>query len=193
MSNGCACVTCTCCSLPFSNLNDSEFYKLFYALEYNTIGNINKLDLFSLPKAKYQARYLSPKQIGHIHCNKSKSLTYFHFNVRSLQKNEHKLDDFFLMANLTPSFIAISETQLKAASFCNIEIPGYTFIHNPSSTNAAGVGLYIQSNISHRNDLELKVEGCESLFIEVKSQLKKACIIGVIYRHPSKKIQNFQT
>ena len=98
------------------------------------------------------------------------------------------------MANLTPSFIAISETKLKAASFCNIEIPGYTFIHNPSSTNAGGVGLYIQSNIvfSHRNDLELKVEGCESLFIEVKSQLKKRCTIGVIYRLPSKKIQNSQ-
>jgi len=99
------------------------------------------------------------------------------------------------MANLTPSFIAISETKLKAASFCNIEIPGYTFIHNPSSTNAGSVGLYIQSNIvfSHRNDLELNVEGCESLFLEVKSQLKKPCIIGVIYRHPSEKIQNFQT
>jgi len=124
-------------------LNDSEFCEHFYALEYNTTGNINKLDLFSLPKAKYQTRYLSPKQIGHIQCNnKSKSLTYFHFNVRSLQKNKHKLDDFFLMANLTPSVIAISETKLKAASFCNIEIPGYTFIRNPSSTNAGGVGLY---------------------------------------------------
>jgi len=42
----------------------------------------------------------------------------------------------------TPSFIAISETKLKAASFCNIESLGYTFIHNPS-TNAGGVGLYI--------------------------------------------------
>jgi len=51
------------------------------------------------------------------------------------------------MANLTPSFIAIPETTLKAVSFCNIEIPGYTFIHNPSSTNAGGVGLYIQYNI----------------------------------------------
>ena len=112
-----------------------------------------------------------------------------------MQKYKHELDDFFLMANLTLSFIAISETKFKAASVCNIEIPGYTFIHNPSSANAGGVGLYIQSNIvfSHRNDLELKVEGFESLFIEVKSLLKKSCIVGVIYRHPSKKIQNFQT
>ena len=29
VSNSYACVTCTCCSLPFSNLNDSEFYELF--------------------------------------------------------------------------------------------------------------------------------------------------------------------
>jgi len=96
VSNRCTCVTFTCCSLPFRNLNDSEFYELFYSLEYNTCDNINKLDLISLPEAKYQTRYLSPKQIGHIQCNnKLKSLTYFHFNVRSLQKNKHKLDDFF--------------------------------------------------------------------------------------------------
>ena len=96
VSNSYACVTCTCCSLPLSNLNDSEFYEHFYALEYITIGNINKLDIFSLPKAKHQTRYLSPKQIGHIQCNnKLKSLTYFHFNVRSLQENKQKLDDLF--------------------------------------------------------------------------------------------------
>jgi len=53
VSNSCACVTCTCCRLPFSKLNDSEFYELFYSPEYNIIGNINKLDLFSLPKARY--------------------------------------------------------------------------------------------------------------------------------------------
>jgi len=75
------------------------------------------------------------------------------------------------MANLTPNFIAISEIKLKAVSFCNIEIPGYTFIHNPSSTNAGGVGLCIQSHIvfTHRNNFELKVKGCVNLFIEVKS------------------------
>jgi len=35
--------------------------------------------------------------------------------------------------------------------------------------------------------LELPVDGCESLFIEVKSNnvSGKKCIAGVIYRHPS--------
>ena len=72
-------------------MNDSEFYELFYSLEYNTVGNINESDLFSLPEAKYQTKYLSPKQIGHIQCNiKSKSLTYFHFNVWTC-KNINKM------------------------------------------------------------------------------------------------------
>jgi len=48
---------------------------------------IYKLNLFSLPEAKYQARYISPKEIGHTQYNsKSKNLVYFHFDVRSLQK-----------------------------------------------------------------------------------------------------------
>jgi len=47
------------------------------------------------------------------HANKPENLSYFHFNVRSLGKNKHKLDDFFLMTEVTPTVIAISETMLK--------------------------------------------------------------------------------
>jgi len=39
------------------------------------------------------------------HANKQKKLSYFHFNVRSLGKNKHKLDDFFLMTEANPTFI----------------------------------------------------------------------------------------
>jgi len=47
------------------------------------------------------------------HANQPENLSYFHFNVRSLGKNKHKLDDFFLMTEVTPTVIAISETMLK--------------------------------------------------------------------------------
>jgi len=79
------------------------------------------------------------------HANKPENVSYFHFNVRSLGKNKYKLDDVFLMTEVNPTFIAISETKLKPNFNVNIDIPGFNFVHNPSQTNSGGVDLYINS------------------------------------------------
>jgi len=133
------------------------------------------------------------------HASKQKKLSYFHFNVHSLGQNKHKLDDFFLMTEANPTFIAISETKLKSNYILNVDIPGFNFIHNPSQTNSGGVGLYIYSNLTNqpRNDLNLNNIGCESLFIEINKRNKptssgKLFIIGVIYCHPTYTSQPFQ-
>jgi len=128
------------------------------------------------------------------HETKQKNLSYFHFNVRSLGKNKHKLDDFFLMTKANPTFIAISETKLKSNYILNVDIPGFNFIHNPSQTNSGGVGLYINSNLTYqpRNGLNLNNVGCESLFIEIPTSSDKPFIIGDIYRHPTYAFQPFQ-
>ena len=85
------------------------------------------------------------------------------------EKNMHKRDDFFLLTEATPTFIAISETKLKSNYILNVDIPRFNFIHNPSQINLGGVGLYINSNLTYqpRNDLNLNNAGCESLFIEI--------------------------
>ena len=58
------------------------------------------------------------------------------------------------------------------------------------------LGLYVNTKLQYtvRQDLELPIDGCESLFIEVKSNnvSGKKCIVGVIYRHPSPNSQAFQ-
>jgi len=108
--------------------------------------------------------------------------------------NKHKLDDFFLMTEANPTFIAISETKLKSNYILNVDIPAFNSIHNPSQTNSGGVGLYINSNLTYqpRNDLNLNNVGCESLFIEIPTSSGKPFIIGVIYRHPTYASQSFQ-
>jgi len=128
------------------------------------------------------------------HASKQKNLSYFHCNVRSLEKNKHKLDDFFLMTEANPTFIAISETKFKSNYVLNVDIPGFNFIHNPSQTNSGGVGLYINSNATYqpRNDLNLNKVGCEILFIEIPTSSGKAFFIGVYYRHPTYAFQPFQ-
>jgi len=75
-------------------------------------------------------------------CNK---LSYFHFNVRSLVKNKHKIDAFFSMCNVSPDFIAISETKVKPKCWTNIQIPNYNFVYVDSLTSAGGVGLYVNT------------------------------------------------
>jgi len=85
-------------------------------------------------------------------------------------KNKHKIDTFFSMCNVSPDFIAISETKLKSKCCTNIQIPNYDFVHTDSLTNAGGVGLYVNTKLQYtvRQDLELPVDRRESLFIEVK-------------------------
>ena len=129
-----------------------------------------------------------------IHASKQKNVSYFHFNVCSLGKNKHKLDDFFLMIEANPTFIAISETKLMSNYILNVDIPGFNFIHNPSQTNSGGVGLYINSNLTYqpRNDLNLNNVGCENLFIEIPTLSGKPFITGVISRHPTYAFRLFQ-
>ena len=100
------------------------------------------------------------------------------------------------MCNVSPDFIAISETKLKSKCCTDIQIPNYNFVHVDCLTNAGGVGLYVNKKMQYtvRQDLELPVDGCESLFIEVKSNnvSGKKGVVGVIFRHPFPNAQAFQ-
>ena len=98
------------------------------------------------------------------------------------------------MAEVNPTFIAISETKLKFNYILTVDIPGFNFVHNPSQTNSGGEGLYINSNLTYqpRNYLNLSIVGCENLFIEIPTSSGKPFIIGVIYRHPPYAFQPFQ-
>jgi len=128
------------------------------------------------------------------HANEPENLSYFHFNVRNLGKNKHKLDDFFLMTEVNPTVIAIPETKLKPNFIVNINIPCFKFVHNPLQTYSGGVALYINSKQTYqlRNDLNLQNVACESLFIETATSTGKPFIIGVIYSHPTHAFPLFQ-
>ena len=84
------------------------------------------------------------------HVIKQQNISYFHFNVRNLGKKKHTLDDFFVMTEVNPISTVISETKLKTNFIININIPGFNFVHNPSQTNSGGIGLYINSKLTHQ-------------------------------------------
>jgi len=66
---------------------------------------------FSLSKPHVHNDYLTTSEINSANNMFLNKLSYFHFNVRGLYKNKHKIDTFFSMCNVSPNFIAISENK----------------------------------------------------------------------------------
>ena len=122
------------------------------------------------------------------------SFSVMHSNIRSLSKNLHLLKDFLIMTESKFSIIGISETKLNDNSVINIELPNYKFIKENSPTQAGGVGMYIHKTIDFkvRSDLNLNIEGCECLWIEILNMYdEKNPIVGVVYRHPHSSFVDF--
>ena len=66
-------------------------------------------------------------------------------------------------------------------------IPGYTFIHRPSSTKAGGVGAYVFNILKFaENDyLRVNINVCEDLWLNTEiSGEKSKFTFAVVYRHP---------
>lgn len=127
---------------------------------------------------------------------KSSGIFILHVNMRSIQKNKHKLEELLNNLSTLPTIILVSETKISSTQIpFDINIDTYNFYHNDTNTKAGGVGIYIQKCIttSIRQDLEIQInEQCENLWIEILNNKGPKTVIGVIYRHPDPNISNFQ-
>ena len=76
----------------------------------------------------------------------------------------------------------------------NINLPGYTFFHVPSTTKAGGVGAYFSNNlkVSVKDNFGLYVQECEDLWFDVKFPgQNNNHIFALIYRHPHNNLAQF--
>ena len=156
---------------------------------------------------KIDCEYLDTNDLGGLMNSKGKYLSVFHANVRSLNKNKDNLTDLFANCQTFPDIIAISETKINnTTNIESLQIPGYTFSYNNSSTQAGGVGLYTcnEMQCKIRDDLHMKVNGCENIWAEIstkssngsdtnKKKLKKneILIFGLVYRHSYLNLDEF--
>ena len=128
--------------------------------------------------------------------HKNKSLSLFHINACSLNKN---FDDLQHLLSCTKNFfdiIAVSETGItkNISSLNNLNLNNYSFEFTPTETCAGGTLLYIANHLSYKccNDLNIyKKNELESTFIEIVNPKKSNIIVGVIYRHPSMDLTDF--
>ena len=72
-------------------------------------------------------------------------------------------------------------------------IPGYSFVSQPSLSNAGGAGFFVSDklNFTVRDYLSESTPDYECLWIEVQSDSKDDLICGVIYRHPHNNLEAF--
>ena len=125
----------------------------------------------------------------------NKSLSLFHINACSLNKNFDDLQHLLTCTKKNFDIKAISETRItKQVSLLNNLNLNYSFKFTPTETSAGGTLLYIANHLSYkcRNDLNIyKNNELESTFIEIVNLKKSNILVGVIYRHPSMDFADF--
>ena len=135
--------------------------------------------------------YISTPDFQNLYAN-NKDLCLLHINIRSLNKNFEKLEELLSVLGKMPEIIAISETKLN--SNLKTFLPGYTFKHNNSPTNAGGVGMLIKDTLSYKTTTEyqLNIMGCEEIWVKIQSNNMKK-VFSVLYRHPNSNLFDFQS
>ena len=130
--------------------------------------------------------------------HKNKSLSLFYINACSLNKNFDDLQHLLSSTKKVFDIIAVSETIItkQVSLLNNLNLNHYSFEFTPTETSAGGTRLYIANHLSYkcRNDLNIyKKNELESTFIEIFNPKKSNIIVGVIYRHPSMDLADFNS
>ena len=104
--------------------------------------------------------------------NKHKSLSLFHINACSLNKNFDDLNHLLNCTNKAFDIIAVSEARITKQSSltANINLTHYAIEFTPTESSAGGMLLYIASHLSHtpHPDLNIyKANQLESTFFEI--------------------------
>ena len=120
-------------------------------------------------------------------------LFLLHLNIRSLSKNYDNLIEFLSNLSLPPHIISITETKIKDKPSVNIGIPGYTFLHVNSISNAGGVGVYVSDLLQFKElSFVATFPGCESLWIKITCPNTDInYVVGTVYRHPNTNANKF--
>ena len=133
--------------------------------------------------------------------NKQKTIGIFHTNICSLQANIEQVEDLLHDMDYTFDIIALTETWNPSKSkekFSPKRIEGYLEYHGvEGSSLKGGCGFYIKDTYTPipRKDLEIKIteRDCETenCWIELVNEAGPNVLVGVFYRHPSRKNEIF--
>ena len=93
------------------------------------------------------------------------------------------------------SIIGLTETKynINNYSISTNRIPGYSFVSQPSFSNAGGAGIFVSNKLSFivRDNLSVTTPDYACLWIEIPSDLQHKIICAVIYTHPHSNLEVF--
>ena len=115
--------------------------------------------------------------------NQTLSLSLFHLNACSLNKNFDHLEYLIKTTNQAFDVIAIKESRIKSNVdiTININLPNYSIEYTPTGSRARGTLLYISNIIAYkpRKDLNIyKIHELGSTFIETINPKKSNIILN---------------
>ena len=133
----------------------------------------------------------------HKSCDKNKTLSFIHLNIRSFHKNVANFEIFLNNLEYNFAVIGLSETWIKESNveLCNIE--GYNCEHLYRKDRiGGGVSIMVNSCITYsvRNDLSILNNDIEAIFIEIdKNQMSslKNIVVGTVYKPPNRDVYLF--
>ena len=108
---------------------------------------------------------------------KNKSLSLFHINACSLNKNFDDLQHLLSYTRNNFDIIGVTETRITKQVYLlnNLNLNNYSYEFTPTETTAGGTLLYIANHLSSKccNDLNIyKMNELESTFIEIVNPKK---------------------
>ena len=149
------------------------------------------------PENVVNSRYFDIDEIQALKLyDKKNSLSFFHINACSLNKNFDDLEYLLKCTNKSFDIIAVSETRIskKTSLTCNINLKNYSFESTPTESSAGGTLLYISNRLSYKPRFDLNIvkkNQVESTFIEIINTKKTNIVVGCIYKHPNMDVLEF--
>ena len=182
------------------NFNNNDAQSPIKQLMYDRINNwINDLNSRALDDdtitTDTNCNYFTIDEFNDLSNDPSESFAILHLNIHSIQLHIDEFRTFLSSLNYKFDIIALSETKLQEEPAVHISLSGYrTPIHTFTEASKGGVCLYISVDIDFkpRNDLKIyESKLIESLFIEIINKNESNAIVGVLYRHPSMDMDDF--
>lgn len=198
------CIKCIRNILPFSNVDNGDFYRTRHALDINnnvTLSFKEKANdiIDSLQESsnaeQQNLSYYNVDDSNKLKINEN-SLKILHLNISSITSHIDNLKTLLSLLKKKFDIICLSETRIfkNLLPTLNIQFSGYNFEYVPTESKTGGVGMYLSSKLNYklRPDLKIyKTKELESLFVELLFPKRKNIIVGCVYKHPNMTTQDF--
>ena len=168
--------------LPFTSLCDKDVFSVFH----DGMGH-------SQLQPVHDGQYIPPSDIKKTLFHQN-HFSFLNLNIRSLNKNFHKIENLLNQLNFSPNIICVTEIWLHETKPFIHHLKGYDFIEKCGQGSAGGVGFFIKENLQYKlvNNINLNLASCEDIWIEIILPKNKKITLGAIYRHPSYNFNDFQ-